>query len=560
MPITFAPPSGMGGGADIYLRALQQSQEGGVRAFEATQRARESQCQMSLARAQFAEHAAEFQQSQQPSARDQWEAQARVQGSLAIHQGQLNQAERMRLDRLSQQHSAVDEAMSNGSITDQEAAQMHDSINIFEQPLQLQAARAQQAAQQQQMTLQGQQIAHNNAIRDFDQRASANNLQSLITDIPNPAMYGPERENQIREWAQMHPNEPNPTPDRIHQATMQALQRLPGGISARVLPMPGGRLQFLERQAPYGTMENPTGVEGQGGTGGAGGTSGTRRGGAGQIDVSRLQRELLDEITANAQHPQRFQAPANAQPGTPAYEAARDTWMGPQGAFGREITRRAQNAQQLHRQVNQQANQPAGQVGPQGQPGTESQQQDIGSAINSLSASLPRWQLPGTPQVQGQVRAMYQRELDFIRDVIRRRGTANLTPALRERITLSLQALQEAENRFGPVRGGQGGQAGQRPATPQPLRPAELWERAFGAPAQVRGDTFQQGVENEGFARTMGQRLRSGGDTAVNQIIGVPGQSPYGQNFAARTVRGILPIIAQPAREIEAFWSGLTGR
>lgn len=240
MPIIFAGPGGGGGnyGGDLVARAQEAANSEETKRQGLAESYAAHQEQMGLEAAKMQQQANQFAQSRDVSPRDAWEAKSRVQSALAINEGQLNQAEQMRLQRLNASLSSIDEALSRGEITDAQAAEMKADINGVRGPLQIRQAQGQVAMQNAQIThlTNLNQIATVQKLRDA--QVNAQGLNSMLQPL-----YDPQRLGQLSSWHMQ--NTPVTTPDGTQRAMTQQeatqraqadLHQIPGGVLSWVIP------------------------------------------------------------------------------------------------------------------------------------------------------------------------------------------------------------------------------------------------------------------------------------------------------------------------------------
>lgn len=299
MPIIFAQPSGFGAGSDALLSAVNQWQERGQRDQQMAMQYAMHQDSLAMQGAHLAEQRRQFNASREVSPRDSWEAQARVQSALAINQGQLSQAENMRLQRLQSSLSQVDDALSRNQITPEEAQEMRYHIQGIMSPLQVRHAQAQvqmqnQQIQHMQMMNQIQQVALNQ-----NDQVRANGLGSLVQPFYNDTLRAP-MEAEVRQDLG-----PDATPQMIQAETHRRLRDTPGGILAYGIPRLTPQGTHVEWVAPGdlgigGVSGGHTRGQGGQGSQSSGSQSGSRTGG-GQTQLSpQSEQHLFDSATRMA--------------------------------------------------------------------------------------------------------------------------------------------------------------------------------------------------------------------------------------------------------------------
>ena len=213
MPLGYAAPDGFGAGADQVTQAMEKSADRRLHAAALQQQAQAHQDQMEMERDRMGQQASQFAQSRQPSSKDAWEQQAHVQSALAINKGQLSQAENMRLQRLQQAGSSVDEALSRGDVTPEQANEMRFQIQGLTGPMELRRAQSQAAAQ---AAMQREQLTHltnQNAVAQTIriQNEQAANGNDQVTTRYHPGVLG-------RRTVQQRSLNPNMTQEEAQNA------------------------------------------------------------------------------------------------------------------------------------------------------------------------------------------------------------------------------------------------------------------------------------------------------------------------------------------------------
>lgn len=316
MPIVFAPAQAgaVGYGAEGIVEGNKMTADAAYKSAQLNLERQRMEQQGDQAAQSNALKTAEFYAGQQPNQRDKWQAANQVQQSLAINQGQLSQAENMRMQRLQTARSSIDEALGSGQITQEDAAAMRLQVAGLEDPLQHRRAQGQIALQNQAIQRGQQQNQLQQVTADQNRRYNAQVAQRGVAyDIP-PAMI-PQYQAQARAL------NPNATPDQLETAVMQMAHEgrnitysrwNPRTETYDPIPWNDGHPQGNQRGRAGGGVDpgaEPGGETPRGGTGAAQG--------AGQ----RLNRQTLLQ-RAEELHP--FVPPGDATPGSAAWNRAYD--------------------------------------------------------------------------------------------------------------------------------------------------------------------------------------------------------------------------------------------
>lgn len=308
MPVVFGPneAGAVGYGASGIAESMRASSEAMARG-EQMRMARDRMNMEDLHHQEsMQQQAAMFNAGRRPSERDRWEADSRVQSALAINQGQLSQAENMRLQRLASSKSSIDEALARGDIEPGHARELHAQVEGQMSPLQYRQAQGQVAMQQQQ-------IQHATQANRLKEGMRLQNEGVANGSVQPVARYNPHTLGQMESRFRAS----GYSPEQSRQMAQAELGRTGDGVEyGNMMLQPNGSREWVPAFTGGGT-----GRASSGGAGGAG--SANAPGGARSPEtIHQIHQEFNTRWDAEIQPTIQGWAGMNPQQRLDAREAA----------------------------------------------------------------------------------------------------------------------------------------------------------------------------------------------------------------------------------------------